>query len=62
MMSGSQNSCDSCVYCVYDEEYEEDACQINMDEDELNRFLSDSHSSCPYYRLGDDYTIVRKQM
>jgi len=33
-----------------------------MDEDELNRFLTDVHSSCPYYRLGDDYTIVRKQL
>ena len=61
-MSSSGNNCETCIYCVYDEEYDEDFCQINMDEDELNRFLTDTHSSCPYYRLGDDYTIVRKQL
>lgn len=61
-MANQQGSCDTCIYCVYDEEYDEDICQINMDEDELVRFLGDTRSSCPYYRLGDDYTIVRKQM
>ena len=61
-MASNQSSCDTCMYLVYDEEYDEDVCQINMDEDELSRFLSDSHSSCPYYRMGDDYTIVRKQL
>ena len=61
-MSSGGNSCDTCIYCVYDEEYDEDVCQINMDEDELGRFLTDEQYSCPYYRLGDDYTIVRKQL
>ena len=46
-----QTSCDSCAYYSYDEEYEE-----------LVRFLSDSHYSCPYYRNGDEYAVVRKQM
>jgi hypothetical protein len=26
------------------------------------RFITDSHSSCPYYQGGDEYTIVRHQM
>lgn len=57
-----QTSCDSCAYYSYDEEYEAYMCDINMDEDELVRFLSDSHYSCPYYRNGDEYAVVRKQM
>ena len=61
-MGNGGNSCDTCIYCVYDEEYNEDVCQIDMDEDELGRFLTDGHYSCPYYRCGDDYTIVRKQL
>lgn len=28
---------------------------------EYMRLLSDSHYSCPYYRNGDEYTVVRKQ-
>ena len=31
-------------------------------EDELIRFMEDSHYQCPYYRAGDEYSIVRKQM
>ena len=56
------NSCVTCVYYVYDEEYGQYVCDIDMDEDEYIRLLSDSHYSCPYYRNGDDYRIVRKQM
>lgn len=61
-MEKQQSNCETCIYNVYDEEYECYACQINMDEDELVRFTSDPHSQCHYYRLGDDYSIVRKQM
>lgn len=60
--SRKQTNCDSCAYYSYDEEYEAYMCDINMDEDELVRFLSDSHYSCPYYRNGDEYAVVRKQM
>jgi len=41
---------------------EEYICDVELDEDELGRFLSDSRYECPYYRNGDDYKIVRKQM
>ena len=44
------NSCDTCAYNVYDEEYGEYVCDIDMDEDEYIRFLSDRHTQCPYYR------------
>ena len=37
-------------------------CDVNMDEDEYMRPISDQHYQCPYYRNGDDYRIVRHQM
>ena len=53
--------CDTCGNLIYDDEAEEYICDINMDEDDLVRFLSDRHSNCPYYQNGDEYRIVRKQ-
>ena len=57
-----QNECDTCAYFAFDEEYGDYLCEIDMDEDEYARFLTDSHYSCPYYRNGDDYAVVRHQM
>ena len=35
----------------------------NLDEDEMEKFLTDSfQGGCPYYRLEDEYRTVRKQM
>ena len=56
-----QTSCDTCAYLTYDDEYEAYVCDINLDEDEYMRLMSDSHYSCPYYRNGDEYAVVRKQ-
>ena len=55
-------SCGTCTYYISDDEYEEYVCDISMDEDEYIRLISDQHYECPYYRNGDDYRIVRKQM
>lgn len=54
--------CDTCANYGYDEELEEYYCDVNMDEDDLARFLSDCHTACPYYRNGDEYQVVRHQM
>ncbi|MBE5869168.1 MAG: hypothetical protein E7293_09480 [Lachnospiraceae bacterium] len=54
--------CDMCVNYVYDEDYECYTCLVNLDEDELVRFLTDRFSDCPYFRLDDEYAVVRKQM
>ena len=51
---GITNSCDTCAYRGYDEEYGEYVCEIDMDEDDYIRFLSDHHTQCPYYRNGDE--------
>ena len=55
-----QNSCEFCSNYVYDEEYEEYGCVVNMDEDDLARLLQFKNSSCPYFSYGDEYRIVRK--
>ena len=57
----SQSCCDTCVNYVYDEDYECYCCEMNLDEDEMARFLSSSYQSCPYYQTDDEYKIVRKQ-
>lgn len=56
-----KTSCDTCINLVYDEDYGEYVCAVDMDEDEMGRFLQDRHFSCPYYRNGDEYQLVRKQ-
>ena len=56
--------CETCMNLYYDEEYEEWACAVsdNMDEDDLAALLLGGRERpCPYYRPGDEYTIVRKQ-
>lgn len=53
--------CENCMNCVYDEEYEEYTCSVNMDEDEYVRLVSGHYKQCPYFRFGDEYSIVRKQ-
>ena len=54
--------CESCVYYSYDEEYDDYICEVDLDEDEMYRFLTSSVQSCPYYQLDNEYLIVRKQM
>ena len=56
------NECDTCANYSYDEEYEEYFCDVNMDEDDMVRFMTDHRNSCPYYRNGDEYLVVRHQM
>ena len=62
MSRNERVSCESCTYYIYDEDYESYVCDKNMDEDEYMRFMSDKSYSCPYYRNGDEYAVVRKQM
>ena len=50
------------MYYEYDEDYESYLCGVNMDEDEVIRMMGDRSYSCPYYRSGDEYAVVRKQM
>lgn len=58
----AKTSCEMCGNYVYDEDYDYYVCEIDLDEDEMYRFLSGSLDGCPYFRNGDEYAIVRKQM
>ena len=53
-----------CEYCgnyVYDDEYDCYVCEINLDEDEMERFMRDTFDNCPHFQFNDEYRIVRKQ-
>ena len=56
------NNCDICVNYVYDEDYECYSCLVNLDEDEMYRFLSGHQNECPYFRLDDEYGVVKHQI
>ena len=56
------SNCDMCVNYVYDEDYECYSCLVNLDEDEMYRFLSGTQRECPYFRLDDEYGVVRHQI
>lgn len=55
------SNCESCANYVYDDEMEYYCCDMNLDEDEMYRFLTGTCDSCPYYQIYDEYKIVRKQ-
>lgn len=53
------NTCESCRNGVFDDEYDEYACTLMLDEDEFLCVLQ--AKTCPFFQPGDDYSIVRKQ-
>lgn len=57
-----QGNCEECSNYEYDEDYECYTCAVDLDEDEMARFLSNTNQGCPYYQSGDEYRIVRHQM
>ena len=52
---------EQCHYYIYDEIYDDYVCDMDLDEDEMVRFLSSRTNDCPYWRPGDDYALARKQ-
>lgn len=62
MSRNERVSCESCTYYIYDEDYKSYVCDKNMDEDEYIRLMTDRYFQCPFYRNGDEYAVVRKQM
>ena len=55
-------SCEFCCYFTYDDENEEYVCDVNMDEDDYGRLVSNHFKDCPYFKDGDEYKVVRHQM
>ena len=62
VVNGDNMNCENCVNYIYDEDTEEYVCTANLDEDEYVRLLSSNFKGCPYFRLDDEYGIVRKQI
>lgn len=60
-MAKKKTCCEDCAYYVYDDEHESYFCEMDLDEDEMLRFMQSSFDNCPYYRYGDEYAVVRKQ-
>ena len=54
-------NCESCVYYDYDEDYDAYICIVNLDEDELERFVAGTAQCCPHYKFYDEYKSVQKQ-
>lgn len=55
------SNCDECVNYVYDEDYDCYTCLVNLDEDEMYRFLQGTNYDCPYYDRDDEYFLAGKQ-
>ena len=62
MNNGKATNCESCVNYVYDDDYDCFTCMANLDEDEMGRFLTSTNYTCPYFRLDNEYGVVRHQM
>ena len=54
-------NCEDCMYFDYDEMLDEDICTLDLDEDEMIRFMEHPYSSCPYYKFYDEYKTIQKQ-
>lgn len=57
----NQSSCEFCAYYIYNEAYDCYECMVNLDEDDLERFMRSTNYNCSYFKFSDDYKIVRKQ-
>lgn len=56
-----KSNCESCAHYTYDDICGCYYCRINLDEDEMERFMRQSVQNCHYFQLYDEYKIVRKQ-
>ena len=56
------SNCEMCNNFVYDDEDECYVCDMDLDEDDMVKFLTGNFNECPYYQSNDEYLIVRHQM
>ena len=54
-------NCEMCGNYVYDDDYGYYVCEMDLDEDEMERFLRGGTRDCPFYRPDDDYRTARRQ-
>lgn len=53
--------CDNCSNFVYDEIEDYYYCDVNLDEDEMFRFMKGNTDNCSFFSLDDEYKIARNQ-
>ena len=44
------SNCEECVHYDYDDEMDVWYCTMDLDEDEMERFLRSANDACPFYR------------
>lgn len=49
-MSDAVN-CEYCVNYSYDDDYECYTCEVNLDEDEMVKFITGNFHQCPYFKM-----------
>lgn len=62
MSNKNAANCESCVFFDYDEDLDANVCTVNLDQDEMEGFISGRTRQCPYYRFYDEYKSVHKQI
>lgn len=55
------HDCNFCEHLKYDDEQEDYYCDVSIDEDDLERYLSQPQSTCAYFKFYDEYKMVEKQ-
>lgn len=58
----SADMCEECNNYMYDDEEECYVCDMNLDEDDMYKFLTGNNKDCPYYQSDNEYEVVRHQM
>ena len=56
---------DKCALCMnyeYDEEFDCYSCTMELDQDDMERFIKGETRECPYFQQGNEYQIVKHQM
>ncbi|MCR4600977.1 MAG: DUF6472 family protein [Clostridia bacterium] len=56
-----QSNCETCQYYIFDEYFQANVCDIDLDEDETYKFMTDTFRDCPYYRYFNEYELVSHQ-
>ncbi len=54
-------NCEECENYEYDEESDTYGCMMELDMDDFEHYVLSRDAHCPYFRVRDDYRIVRKQ-
>lgn len=54
--------CEECEFYDYDEESDTYACQMNLDQDELERFRYGHTGGCPFFRYYEEYHSTLNQI